>query len=107
MENQITFLPCSLPELKNFISQGVKEAIADLLDTKAAEPDGYLSRAETAKELKVSLQTLNELTKAGTLTCYRIGARVLYKRADIAAALVPSDRYRRTGKKTGPKPKAA
>ncbi|SFE98711.1 helix-turn-helix domain-containing protein [Sunxiuqinia elliptica] len=47
----------------------------------------YLSRIETAKILKVSLPTLNEWTKQGIISAYRIGNRILYKPDEIEESL--------------------
>lgn len=49
---------------------------------------GYISRKETASLLKISLPTLNELTKRGKLQSYRIGTRILYKNQEVEQALV-------------------
>jgi len=107
MQEPIALLPYNLTELKTFISEcvaiGIATASADV--KPAPEMDGYLSRRQAADTLHVSLQTLNEKTKAGEIVAYRFGARVLYKKADLEAALISTDRYRRTGNKPGPKPK--
>jgi excisionase family DNA binding protein len=43
----------------------------------------YLNRFEVAEILKISLPTLNNWSKAGTLQSYRIGNRILYKSDEI------------------------
>jgi len=45
----------------------------------------YLSRAELAGILHISLPKLNELTKQGHLISYKFGNRVLYKKAEVLA----------------------
>lgn len=51
-------------------------------------PDGeLLTRQQTAERLKISLPTLNELTKSGKIAGYRIGNRVRYKSAEVQQAL--------------------
>jgi excisionase family DNA binding protein len=47
----------------------------------------YLTRREVAALFKITAPTLHKLTMAGTIPAYRIGGRVLYKPADIEAAL--------------------
>ena len=47
----------------------------------------YRTRNETAKMINISLPTLNEYTKKGILTAYRVGKRVLYKLSEIESAL--------------------
>ena len=50
----------------------------------------FYTRKETAEIMQVSLPTLDELTKGGTIKCYRIGDTSMkrYKGDDIQAALV-------------------
>lgn len=50
-------------------------------------PEEFLTRRDAAKMLGVALSTLNEYTKSGTVTGYRIGACVRYKRSEIEASL--------------------
>ena len=56
--------------------------------TEQPKEEGYRTRNETAKMLKISLPTLNEYTKKRILTGYRVGVRVLYKQSEIESALV-------------------
>ena len=55
--------------------------------TEQPKEEGYRTRNETAKMLKISLPTLNEYTKKRILTGYRVGVRVLYKQSEIESAL--------------------
>jgi excisionase family DNA binding protein len=50
-------------------------------------PLKYISRTEVAKLLKISLPTLNEWTKEGLLTSYRISRRIFYKPEEVEKAL--------------------
>jgi len=45
----------------------------------------YLTRAEVARIIHISLPKLNELTKQGLLISYKFGNRVLYKKAEVLA----------------------
>jgi len=49
--------------------------------------DKYLTRAEVAKFLKISLPTLHRYTKDGILKSYRIVGKVRYKFQDVENAL--------------------
>jgi len=49
--------------------------------------DELLTRQQVADRLKISLPTLNELTKSGKITGYRIGNRLRYKATEIQQAL--------------------
>jgi excisionase family DNA binding protein len=51
--------------------------------TSSAKEAKYITRKETATLLHISLPTLNEWTKDGTLKSYRIGTRVLYKPDEV------------------------
>jgi excisionase family DNA binding protein len=50
--------------------------------------DRFISRKETAALLHISLPTLNDLTKDGTLKSYLIGKRVLYKPEEVSQAVL-------------------
>ncbi|MFC6999168.1 helix-turn-helix domain-containing protein [Rufibacter roseus] len=47
----------------------------------------YLTRVEASKLLQISLPTLNDYTKRGIISSYRIGSNVRYKSSDIESAL--------------------
>ena len=49
--------------------------------------DKYLTRAEVARLLKISLPTLHRYTKDGILKSYRIVGKVRYKLQDVENAL--------------------
>ena len=51
--------------------------------TQSAKEARYFTRKQTALLLHISLPTLNEWTKDGTLKSYRIGTRVLYKPDEV------------------------
>lgn len=87
--------------MNEIILNGIKvnellEKIGQLIDTKIgtgfSQPQQknqskFLSRADVAGLLKISLPTLHEWSKLGLLQAYRIGTRVLYKQDEIELAL--------------------
>src|SRR5580704_5883955 len=84
------------------------EQIGEVIETKisAAIPafsqsnrQKYISRAEVAKLLRVSLPTLGEYVKLGWLKPYKIGRRVLFKQDEIEESLnkLISLKYKRGG----------
>lgn len=98
----IILSPISLADLKTAISNIIDEKIKPFLPATVLDPENneiYLSRKEVSKQLKISLPTLNNLTKQGAITGYRIGKRVLYKKSDINSALhlIDSNKYKRKG----------
>jgi len=54
------------------------------------ESEEYMTRKQVCDLLKFCLTTLYYRTKAGVLTSYRIGGKVLYKRSEVEAALQSS-----------------
>jgi len=62
----------------------------------ATQKDGYMTRREVCDLLKISLATLHYYTKEGTVQGYRIGGRVLYKSAEVQAAVqeIQSTKYK-------------
>lgn len=86
--NEILFTGINLSQLL--------EKIGQLIDTKfgtgfqqptAKNQSKFISRAEVAQLLKISLPTLHQWTKLGWLQAYRMGTRVLYKQEEVEAAL--------------------
>jgi excisionase family DNA binding protein len=76
----------------------LRELIYECLERKAVnnnpcnmdlEGDELLTRKDAAELLHISLPTLLERTKDGTLTSYRVGSRILYKRSELEASLTP------------------
>ena len=67
-------------DLQRFIDAQIAKAI----DRRPAET---LSREETAALLKISLPTLKKRVDDGVIPCTKIGARVLFYRAQIEAML--------------------
>lgn len=70
--------------LRDIIRQAVRE---EMSEQKSQPETQYLTRKETAKRFRISLPTLNELTKSGRVKGYRVGGRVLYKETETDAAL--------------------
>jgi excisionase family DNA binding protein len=97
---QFILSPITLTELKAAISSILDEKIKPFLPTIVTDSnsnDIYLSRDEVSRQLKISKPTLHNLTLQGTITGYRIGRRVLYKRNEIEAALhqITAHKYKR------------
>ncbi|MDO9339331.1 MAG: helix-turn-helix domain-containing protein [Bacteroidales bacterium] len=82
-------------QLSETFRQIVREEIS-AIQTKETAPR-FLSRAEVANLLKISLPTLNEYTRTGIIKGSRIGSRVLYAEMDVKEAVkdIPTLKYRR------------
>lgn len=96
---EILFTGIKVHELLERIGQLIDSKIGILPTKTASHQSDYLTRAETAKMLKITLPTLHDWTKSGYLKAYRMGCRVLYKESDIVLALekVPSFKHKKGG----------
>jgi excisionase family DNA binding protein len=86
--NTIMLQEINIEELKNLLREVIEEKLK--LDSNPKESKkglAYLNRFEVAKILKISLPTLNNWSKAGTIQSYRIGNRILYKSDEIEQAV--------------------
>lgn len=99
METKIMFSPISIEELIGKIEKIVEEKLNlhILSSPPPLKPENFGTRKEVSKELRISLPTLNELTKNGELKAYRIGGRVLYKWEEVINSLkeIQASKYRR------------
>jgi excisionase family DNA binding protein len=87
---QSTILHNLTPEQITSLFKGLQNQLNDLKQNFVPkEPTEWLTRNEVAELLKVDLSTLWNWQKKGKLVPYGIGNRVLYKRSDIEAKLVP------------------
>lgn len=96
---QILITGIKANELLERIGQLIDSKIGILPTKKNPLQSDYLTRAETASKLKITLPTLHDWTKSGYLKAYRMGCRVLYKESDIVLALekVPSFKHKKGG----------
>ena len=100
MTNEIILSGITFEQLQNSFRSIVKNEVEQIIKnlTTSHEPAPELiTRKDTAHILGISLPTLNEWTKNGTLPAQRIGTRVRYQRANVYASLkdVETLKYRR------------
>lgn len=74
-------------QLQTVLSEVVKQEFSKFNNVPTPEPLEYITRKETAQILGVSLVTLNEWTKTGTIQGYRISSRVRYKKSEVLNSL--------------------
>ena len=75
----------SAEEFKTEIVNAILEQLKPLLQKEKIEDNKkeMISRVETADLLNISLVKLWEITKNNLIQKYKIGGKVLYKKADI------------------------
>ncbi|MCF6366398.1 MAG: helix-turn-helix domain-containing protein [Bacteroidales bacterium] len=99
MTNSVIIQNINVSDLQNIISETLRNEVKNLIPKKESneKTDIYGTRKEVAKELKLSLPTLTEHTKNGTLKGYRIGGRVLYKWNEVfkSVELIQSLKHKR------------
>lgn len=100
MENTV-YTAISLEKLQDKFAEIVEEKIKNLLATNYKQEENnskqYATREEVSERLRISLPTLNTLTKQGTIKSYRIGRRVLYKWDEVERMVeqITSTKYKR------------
>ncbi len=83
MENFI-FTSVPIDQLQTAIKEAVKSEFLKINNIPPPEEVEYITRKETAQILGVSLPTLNEYTKTGTIQGYKCGARsIRYRKSEV------------------------
>lgn len=84
--NTLVLNSVDLKDLENLFEKILDDRLRKL-EPRSKSDTVLLTRAETAKFLRISLPTLNEWTKEGIVIGHRIGNRVLYKKVELENAL--------------------
>lgn len=95
----------SLVDLKQFMQDEIRTVIAETLQTAVGHVSSehnmanehLYTRKEAAAKLRISLPTLGQFSKNGTIKAHRVGTRVRYTEQSIQDALkeMNSVRYRK------------
>lgn len=86
---QLQLVGISPEQLQKSISNDFRIQLEELkksFDPK--KPQELLTRSETAKLLKISLSSVHNWTKKGSLKSYGISGKVYYKRSEVESALI-------------------
>ncbi|MEJ6794178.1 MAG: helix-turn-helix domain-containing protein [Flavobacteriales bacterium] len=88
--NKITFHEATLEELANVLLLKLKESKEDSQkpQNKTTSHEEYLTTVEVSQLFKISISTVHNWRKAGTLLACQIGGKVFFKRSDIDNAVV-------------------
>jgi hypothetical protein len=97
---RLFFTTMTTDDLKTILGQVLDSKLGDILaNNSAAQKDSkeFATRQEVAKRLRISLPTLNTLTKQGVLKAKRINRRVLYCWDEVEAQLqtIETTKYKR------------
>jgi hypothetical protein len=95
--NQIFLNGVSVEDLLEQISRLIDCKLGLLSPKEKNQENEYITRADTAKLLKITLPTLHEWSKIGYLKSYKIGSRVLYKKCEVIQTLenLPSFKHKK------------
>ncbi len=87
----------TIDQLEPIIKSWIQECLDYGPITQTNDLPKYLTRAEAARLLKISLPTLHSYTKLNLIPAKRIGTRVLYSEIDLQNALndIPTKLSRR------------
>ncbi len=82
---QITMINLSKGQLEEIVQNAVRKAMDDDKFNKVSRTQQtiWLSRAEAAAHLKISLPTLDSLAKKGVLVAYRTGRKVRFNLEEL------------------------
>ena len=88
--NKITFHEATIDELANALLLKLKESEDDLQKSqnKTDSHEEYLTTVEVSQLFKISISTVHNWRKAGTLLACQIGGKVFFIRSDIDNAVV-------------------
>lgn len=81
MENLFAIKTQDEATFKSLVKTAVLEAMKEVSPIKPA--DKYYTRAALAKELHVSLVSIDKAADEGRLKPYRLGGRVLFKASEV------------------------
>ena len=97
----IVLSPIPIDELQAKFAQVVEDKLKEFILSISSNTNPsiieYATRKEVSERLRISLPTLNTLTKEEVLKGYRIGSRVLYKWSEVEAVLtlISTTKYKR------------
>jgi excisionase family DNA binding protein len=84
----LLFTQVSPEELKTLINEALASKLKSIQLSSATSHEDYLTTVEVSQLFKISISTVHNWRKAGTLVACQIGGRVYFKRTDIDNAVV-------------------
>lgn len=88
--SKVTFIQISPEELQEEILKGVKSQIDELKTHLQPQPseEKYLTIKQVAEKFSVSIVTINNWQKNGTLKPLQLSGRIYFKLSDIEKSLI-------------------
>ena len=75
-------------ELQTMINEALASQLKSIQLSSTTSPEEYLTTVEVSQLFKISISTVHNWRKSGTLVACQIGGKVFFKRSDIDNAVV-------------------
>jgi len=86
--SQLFITQVSPGELQTMINEAMASQLKSIQLSSTTSHEEYLTTVEVSKLFKISISTVHNWRKAGTLSACQIGGKVFFKRSDIDKAVV-------------------
>ena len=81
--NSVLIQGATLADIEHMIDRAVAKRMEDFYKSILPKPDPLVKRVDAAKQLGVSLPTLNNYGKFGILHSRHVGGRIYYAQSEI------------------------
>ena len=85
---QFNITQVSPEELQTMFNEALASQLKSIQLSSTTSPEEYLTTVEVSQLFKISISTVHNWRKAGTLLACQIGGKVLFKRSDSDNAVV-------------------
>ena len=85
---QFNITQVSPEELQTMFNEAMASQLKSIQLSSTSSPEEYLTTVEVSQLFKISISTVHNWRKAGTLLACQIGGKVFFKRSDIDNAVV-------------------
>ena len=81
--NSVLIQGATLADIERMIDRAVAKRLEDFVESVQPKPDPLIKRVDTAKQLGVSLPTLDKYGHYGILHPRHVGGRIYYAQSEI------------------------
>ena len=85
---QFNITQVSPEELQTMFNEALASQLKSIQLSSTTSPEEYLTTVEVSQLFKISISTVHNWRKSGTLLACQIGGKVFFKRSDIDNAVV-------------------